>query len=316
MDTNLSKVLACLAFALSSVTAISVALAIFNIIDDLLLASIFATAAVLLDIFKYLGWPLTVRLYHEKRRFFAATTCICLSALGVISGWSTYDRLIVSIESSRAKHFALMGDRIEQLSLLNKKDSEYLEALSRSEKQLESDASSLRAKGMVSKAQELEATSLERIDKQRLDTMKRIKLNSAESIKIHSSTYKAASLPANFVILLCAGFALSLELVPALILSILHKSNPDSDSEKTASKPVEIIISNITTSDKNPNTEPKNETLLALIQKASLLPLKSKIKVKEFATEYKIGNLKACATFREAEALGAIKKTRLGYITI
>lgn len=37
--------------------------------------------------------------------------------------------------------------------------------------------------------------------------------------------------------------------------------------------------------------------------------------MKDFAIENRIGNLKTCTIFKEAEALGAIKKTRLGYLT-
>jgi hypothetical protein len=51
------------------------------------------------------------------------------------------------------------------------------------------------------------------------------------------------------------------------------------------------------------------------MQQASSLPLQSKIRVKDFASENHIGNLKACSVFKQAEALGAIRKTRLGYLT-
>ena len=66
MDRKLSAVLACLAFALSSVTAISVAMTVYSLIDDPFLRFVFAGAAVLLDIFKYIAWPAVMRLINER----------------------------------------------------------------------------------------------------------------------------------------------------------------------------------------------------------------------------------------------------------
>src|SRR5690606_38455237 len=48
--------LTAIALGLSSVTVVSVGLAMFALIEDRQLAALFAIAAVLLDVFKYLAW--------------------------------------------------------------------------------------------------------------------------------------------------------------------------------------------------------------------------------------------------------------------
>ena len=319
MDKKLSAVLICLAFALSSVTAVSVAMTIFSLIDDPILAIIFAGAAVLLDIFKYLGWHLAVRLLDQQRFFFTSAICACVVTLGAVSGWSTYDRLMGSITASQSKQAALAGGRIDHLKALIKKDSDFIEALGETEKKSRSETSDLRIKGMVTKAQELESALLERVDTQRQAAMERIKSSSLEIAEIRSSNVKAASIPTILAILLCAGFALSLELVPALILSILpshkHGVNQIDKTSSLCNKAHGEVDTHVVSTDQTLELVSQSNTLSILLKRASSLPLYSHIKVKEFAIENRIGNIKACAAFKEAEALGAIRKTRLGYLT-
>lgn len=317
MDARLSKALGCLAFALSSVTAISVAMTIFTLIDEMLLAVIFAVAAVLLDIFKYIGWPLAVRLLKEQRQYFATAICICVVTLGLVSGWATYDRLMNSIEASRAKHSALIGERLSHLTSLVKKDSDFVEALGVTERKLDMESSDLRAKGMITKAQQLESATFDRIDKQRLAAMKRIESNSAEMVDIRSSITKAASIPLVIAVFLCAGFALSLELVPALLLTVLQYQNSGATQAVVSEKDPKSLLN---------NTEPEHTTIEtfntsgshlvnALLEKVYSLPAQSKIKVKDFATENKVGNMKSCAAFKTVEKLGLVTKTPYGYLT-
>lgn len=315
MDKRLSAVYACLAIGLAMVTAVSVALTIFSLIDDPMLAVLFSGAAVFLDIFKYLGWPLAMRLISQKRLPYAGSVLICVVTLGMVSGWSTYDRLMSSIEVSQAKQSALAGGRIEHLSALIKKDSNFIEELDEAQQKLSVEASELRARGIVTKAQELEVASLSRIDKQRAAAMERIKSNSLEVAEIRSLISKASSVPMLVAALLCAGFALSLELVPALIFSFIHNL---SEERCKTEIPQNLNVQNRSEPDDSipPIDGAVNEGLLdTLLRHAASVPAQTKIKVKDFAAQNHVGNLKACAVFKEAEMLGAVKKTRLGYLT-
>lgn len=314
MDRKLSAVLACLAFALSSVTAISVAMTVYSLIDDPFLRFVFAGAAVLLDIFKYLAWPAAMRLMSERLWVTACGVLFCSITLGAVSGWSTYDRLVGSINSSNSLLEALSGARFVQLSALIKTDSDFLENLDEADNKTRTDSSTLRDKGMVTKAQELESAAYDRTDTQRRAAMERIKTNSLEIAEIQAATAKASSIPVLLAAILCAGFALSLELVPALILAILPSQRPKVYKDKDVLE--SPTIATVTTDTvKNLELVSNNGLLDTLLKQAAELPLHSKIKVKNFASENRIGNLKACTIFKEAEALGAIKKTRLGYLT-
>lgn len=318
MDKRLSAVYACLAVGLAMVTAVSVAMTIFNLIDDPMLAVIFSGAAVFLDIFKYLGWPLAIRLISQQRLLNAGAMVICVSTLGMVSGWSTYDRLMNSIEISHARQSALAGGRIDHLNALIKKDSDFLEALGNSEKQLDRTSSDLRAKGMVTKAQELEYATFERIDNQRLAAMQRIESNSQEITEIRSSIAKAASTPLVLAALLCVGFALALELVPALLLAILQSNHDEmgrTPDTLHGSKELEALELTYEKKTKKASMPSNNHLVDALLKKISSLPGNSKIKVKDFSVEHRVGNLKSCAAFKAVEELGAIQKTPHGYLT-
>lgn len=315
MDRKLSAVLACLAFALSSVTAISVAMTVYSLIDDPFLRLVFAGAAVLLDAFKYLAWPVAMRLINERLWLAAAGLLFCSITLGAVSGWSTYDRLVGSINSSNSRLEALSGARFVQLSALIKTDSDFLENLDEADNKTRTDSSTLRDKGMVTKAQELESAAYDRTDTQRRAAMERIKTNSLEIAEIQAATTKASSIPVLLAAILCAGFALSLELVPALILVILPNKAPRVVQDKHT--PVlSTVVAAVQNTGQNYELMSNNSLLDALIKQAAELPMHSKIKVKDFAIENRVGNVKACAAFKEAEILGAVMKTRFGYQTL
>jgi len=313
MDNKMSAVLACLAFTLSSVTAISVAMTVFSLIDDPFLRFVFAGAAVLLDVFKYLAWPVAMRLISQRLCLAAAGLLFCSITLGAVSGWSTYDRLVGSINASHSKHEALSGDRAAQLTTLIKKDSDFLETLTDAEKKTSLESSALRDKGMVTKAQELESSAYSRTDTQRQAAIERIKVNSGEIAEIRATVAKASSIPALLAVILCAGFALSLELVPALILAILPSRKPEVSQGKDVQEPQPSAP--VTPAPAQNIELVSNNTLLdTLLQQATALPLHSQIKVKDFATQNRVGNLRACDTFKKAEALGVSQKNRLGWV--
>ncbi|WP_372029920.1 hypothetical protein [Pseudomonas kurunegalensis] len=317
MDKKLSAVYACLAIGLAMVTAVSVALTIFSLIDDPMLAILFSGAAVFLDVFKYLGWPLAMRLVSQQRILYAGSVLICVVTLGMVSGWSTYDRLMSSIEVSQARQSALAGGRIDNLTSLIKKDSSFIEGLDEAQRKLFMESSELRARGIVTKAQELEASSLSRIDTQRAAAMERMKSNSLEVAEIRSSITKASSIPLLIAAMLCAGFALSLELVPALLLSVLQSQHIKIVHEPALPHDFVSDDSGHMTDNAPSEVDPiaYDPLVTALLKKVSSLPANSKLKVKEFATENKVGNVKSCAAFKIVERLGAIRKTPSGYLT-
>jgi hypothetical protein len=315
MSKMLSSVLISIAFMLSSVTAISVALAIYALIDDKRLALLFALAAVLLDVFKYLAWPVAVRLLRGSM---SVLMIACALMLSTVSGWATYDRLISSINMSKATHEAMSGGRLESLKLLAQKDSSLISQLEREVSVATIQANDLRARGMVSKALEMEESVSTRTSKQRQEALERINAASLEIAQIESSVAKAANLPALLAQLLCVGFAMSLEIVPALILSGIRNTK---SNEKAVIHSEPPVLETQEAALETPKTEEtlfdsNVEILNALVDQAKNSPPGTPIKLKDFAKTCRIGNLRAGEIFRNAEKIGVIKKTTIGYVSL
>jgi len=325
MSKKLSTLLVAIAFLLSSVTAISVALAMYALIDDKKLALLFAAAAVLLDVFKYLAWPVAIRVLRGTS---AALTIACALMLSVVSGWATYDRLMSSINVSKATHNALTTDRVAALESLAQKDSALIAQLDKEIFDASVQANDLRARGMVSKALELEESVGTRATTQRNQALARINAGSLEIAQIKSAVVKASNLPPLVAQLLCLGFALSLEIVPALILSGVRGSRRSSPHVvalkatetpslviEVAEPPAEVPVTPETPETPEPLLDANAEILKTLVARAETLEPGTPIRLKEFAKNSRIGNLRAGEIFRKAETLGVIKKTTIGYVT-
>ena len=325
MSKKLSALLVAIAFLLSSVTAISVALAMYALIEDKNLALLFASAAVLLDIFKYLAWPVAIRVL---RGVSAALTIACALLLSGVSGWATYDRLMTSISVSNATHEAMTTDRVSALIAMAQKDSALISQLDKEISDAGTQANDLRSRGMVSKALELEESVSTRAAAQRAQAIGRINAGSLEVAHIKSGVAKASNLPPLLAQFLCLGFAMALEIVPALILAGVRSSGrssagvvasgasetPSSEAEVTG-MPQEVTETPETL--KNPETllDSNAEILKTLVVHAKTLAPGTPVKLKEFAKNSRIGNLRAGQIFRNAESLGVIRKTTIGYVT-
>lgn len=307
MSKSLSILLIAIAFMLSSVTAISVALAIYELIEDQRLALLFAAAAVLLDVFKYLAWPVAVRVLSGSR---AVLMMCCAVMLSIVSAWATYDRFMSSISNSRATHEVMNSDRAEVLKQLALRNSSLIESLDQQAQEAITQANLLRARGMVSKALELEESVSERTAQQREQAMRAINSASLELTSIKSSQAKAAGLPPVLAQLLCLGFAMCLEIVPALILSSVRCSQPVKPSHE-----LETPATQETLETPQQPFDNNSEILKTLIITAKNAEPGTPIKLKEFAKNSRIGNLRAGEIFRKAEELGHIRKTTIGYVS-
>lgn len=325
MSKKLSALLVAIAFLLSGVTAISVALAMYALIEDKNLALLFASAAVLLDIFKYLAWPVAIRVL---RGVSSALTIACALLLSGVSGWATYDRLMTSISVSKATHEVMTTERVDALTVMTKKDSALISQLDREITDAAAQANELRARGMVSKALELEESVGSRAAAQRTQAISRINDGSLEIAHIKSSVAKASSLPPLLAQFLCLGFALALEIVPALILAGVRGygrsiSGVVASCDIETPAPVIEVVDSPQGVTETPETPKNSETLLdsnAEILKTLVVHVKTlepgtPVRLKVFAKNARIGNLRAGEIFRKAEGLGVIRKTTIGYVT-
>lgn len=225
MTTSISRprLLTAIAMGLSSVTVVSVGLAMFALIEDPKIAALFALAAVLLDVFKYLVWPTALQLAGGGRRACAGLMILCALVLAGVSGWATYDRMMSSIIGSRAQQQATQQQRIADLEQARAADQQLIASLAAEASSTRAQAEAMRTRGMVSRALELETSALPRIAGQREQARQRLDGASLELTELRGTAPKAAGLPLSIATLLCIGFALALEVVPALILSAVRR---------------------------------------------------------------------------------------------
>lgn len=316
-----------IALALSSVTALSVAMAMSALIADPLLAAVFAAAAVLLDVYKYLAWPIALGLFAAGKRTYAALMIASALILGGVSAWATYDRLLTSIMSSQARQTAIAEQRIADLQAVRTDAIGYLEALDAEARSVGEQARQLRERGIVSKAQELETAALSRISLQRDSTLQRLDRVSVELTELRSRVSGSVGLPELLAILLCAGFAFALELVPALIGSALRFGRlPVARATASAHEATEPVTATATTTPATvvaaAETGQQQElfgtadgalmqTLLDITRAAQP---GTPIKLRDFTATARVGNRRAMKLFRAALDLGELRKTGTGYV--
>lgn len=301
--------------ALAGVTATSVALAIAALIDNTLLAALFASAAVVLDLFKYVAWPLALGLLAMQRTLCALLMMACALALGGVSGWATYDRLMSSIVTSRAEHQARQEQRRLDLVEQRNTDAARIEQLDAEAVVVHQQASALRDRGMVSRALELEAAALARIDAERDRAQVRRDLASQELTALLARPTKTAGLPLQLATLLCLGFAAALEIVPALILSALRPSPaleyaPAAETAKQE-QPKERRQERAVTDQETAAIDGLPAELLQLIGSKES---GTKVAVRQVAKVMQIGSDKATRLMKKAAEAGLLSKTAAGYV--
>lgn len=301
--------------ALAGVTATSVAMAIAALIENAVLAVLFASAAVVLDLFKYAAWPLALMLLSARRTLAALLMMASALALGAVSGWATYDRLMTSIITSQAEHQARFEQRQADLLELRSADAARIQQLDAEAAAVHHQANALRERGMVSRALELESAALARIDTQRNAAQVRRDNASQELTALLSQPAKAAGLPQQLATLLCLGFALALEVVPALILSALRpapvtetaRATAPARQKRTEERPQEHT-------ETRPETAVDDALPIDLLTLITSTPSGQKVAVRQVAKALRMGSDKATKLMQQATERGLLSKTAAGYV--
>ncbi|WEJ70361.1 hypothetical protein [Pseudomonas sp. PSE14] len=181
--------------ALAGVSATSVALAIAALIENTLLAVLFASAAVVLDLFKYIAWPFALGLLEMRRTVCALLMMASALALGGVSAWASYDRLMTSIVTSRAELQARQTQRKADLIEQRGADAARIQQLDAEAVTTREQANALRDRGMVTRALELEGAAMARIDSERGQAQVRRDNASQELTALLAKPAKAAGHP-------------------------------------------------------------------------------------------------------------------------
>ena len=314
-----------IAVALSSVTALSVGMAMSTLIADPLLAAVFATAAVLLDFYKYLAWPIALGMLAAGKRVYAVLMIISALMLAAVSAWATYDRLLTSIVSGQTRYAAVTEQRMVDLQAVRSDGLRQLDSLDKDARSIGDQARQLRERGIVSKAQELESSALGRIDGQREQILQRLDRASVELTELRARPAASVGLPELLAILLCAGFAIALEAVPALIGSALRVgslSAPPLPETMVSTTPA-TVTATATAAPENPASgeqqdlfgSPDGALMQTLLDITRTVAPGTPISLRDFTTAARVGNRRAMKLFRAALDLGELRKTTTGYVT-
>ncbi|BAP43909.1 putative uncharacterized protein [Pseudomonas sp. StFLB209] len=324
-DHRVRMLLAGIAIALSSVTALSVGMAMTSLIQDPLLGFVFASAAVLLDLFKYLAWPIALGLLANQKRVYAGLMIVAALILGSVSAWATYDRLLSSIMSGQAKH-AVAQQRIADLQDLRSAALRQLATFEDEARSIGLQAQQLRERGIITKAQDLEASASARIDAQRAQVHQRLEVITHDIGQLQTQTLSIVQLPVLVVVLLCSGFAIALEAVPALIGSALRVGVIGTITEPVVAATVEEPSTTLAVAPATPATTSvisqqqdlfgaaDGDLMQRLLENLKVTASGSPVRVREFAATLRIGNKRLMKLFQSAIDLGALRKTKAGYV--
>lgn len=222
------------AWALSSVTLVTIWLAVYAMVDDKEMALLYAGAFAVADLVKYLLWPTAREYFDAGRRAGAAALAVAATVLAVFSGLATAERFTSDLEKRAALHQAHRQHLdAAQLSLsLARQDLARLDVESA---RANAAADALRGRGMATPALNLATASDARIDKQRDEARARLENAASQLAELQAQPLPVA-LPADLAPRLGLGLALVLEVLPALLL-IVVRSQPKPAVTKENAEP-------------------------------------------------------------------------------
>lgn len=333
------RILTLIALALSSVTITSVCLAIGALIQDPFLMVLFAGAGALLDLAKYLSWPLAAHLIHEGRQRLAVALMACALAMAGVSGWATYNRVMVAMLGNYGESVAIQ-QRIKDLQQSRQVEQARLAALLEDERATQAQLQALRDRTVVRASVEMERVTLGRLDAQMLRTQRSIDDISREMASLQTKLTKLTTLPISLATAVCIGFALILEVLPALLLTAVRQREPAASRSVSAPetagnatktelylqpKSTETVPREQQETDESKQRETQqiqqeravglDEVLLQnLLNSIRDQPPGTPVVLRKFVEEQRIGNSRAINIFKAAEAQGAIQKVASGYV--
>lgn len=222
------------AWALSSVTVVTVCLAVYALVDDKRLALLYAGAFAVLDLVKYLLWPTAREAVTSGRRWSAAALLGAASVLAIGSGLATAERFTSALQARTAQQQAHDQRHADLLATRAATERELTQLVAEAEA-VRSEANALRARDIATPALALENAGMARIDAQRSAARERLDSTNRELAELQAQALPVA-LPAELAPLLGIGLALALEIIPALLLTIARPA-PAAAQQLTAAQP-------------------------------------------------------------------------------
>ncbi|CAD5377114.1 membrane hypothetical protein [Pseudomonas sp. OF001] len=226
------------AWALSSVTVVTISLAVYELVDDKRMALLYAGAFAVADLVKYMLWPTAREYFDGGRRASAVAMAVAASILAVFSGLATAERFTSDLGARAAQHQAHQ-QQFAVAELARSVAQQDLARLDAEAAAVSTEAAALRSRDFARAALNLTTTSDARIDALRADARNRLDTAARDLAELQAQPLPVAA-PADLVPLLGLGLALVLEILPALLLTIVRTTppaNPVVPANQAASAP-------------------------------------------------------------------------------
>jgi len=203
-----NKVLNLSALVLSILTAITVVVNIQYNIDDLFLCVVVCLSAVILDICKYLFYPLGVKMYSSNKKLLAFGIVFVAMSFTVISFSSTFSRMASALQTKSSITVSVLN---EKLSVLDYQIVDMKKRIAETSVTIDELRKQQRKTERLEHESKLEnlSVSLNDLSSKRLNVIQEIAEN---------KTNNAITITDTGVKVLAVLFSLCLELVPVLIL--------------------------------------------------------------------------------------------------
>lgn len=209
------------AWALSSVTVVTISLAVYELVDDKRMALLYAGAFAVADLVKYMLWPTAREYFDGGRRASAVAMAVAASILAVFSGLATAERFASDLGARAAQHQAHQ-QQVAVAELARSVAQQDLARLDAEAAAARVEAAALRSRDFARAALNLTTTSDARIDTLRADARTRLDTAARDLAELQAQPLPVAA-PADLVPLLGLGLALVLEILPALLLTIVRQ---------------------------------------------------------------------------------------------
>lgn len=282
----------------AGVTSISVAVTVFDLFGGGGIGMLFAVGASALDLYKVLAFSTVVGIFACQRYATGVAALVVAVALGFFSAWATSEFLSGAILSKRNHAEALHTQRTSDIKAASASDAARISALDKAEAEIRSSVAGMRTRGQATKAAEVEASELPKISAEREILRARIDAGSQELTKISAEVPKGFALSVDAILAIARGFAVFLEITPAVIMAATQKSKNSQNLAEFQSDFEEI----------QPPPRRKAPSDLELLDDLRQVPAGRVVSMTEYAKSRRIGQERAVRVFGAAVDAGILTR--------
>lgn len=280
------------------VTSASVAVTVFELFGGGGIGFLFAFGASALDLYKVLAFSTVISLFACQRYATGIAALALAVALAFFSAWATSEFLSGAILSKRNHAEALHTQRTGDIKAAAASDAARIAALDKAEAEIRSSVAGMRARGQATKAAEVESNELPKISAEREILRARIDEGSQELTKISAEIPKGFALSVDAILAIARGFAVFLEITPAVIMAATQKSKNSAKFSEFQSDFEEI----------QPPPRRKSPSDLELLDDLRQVPAGRVVSMTDYAKSRRIGQERAVRVFGAAVDAGILTR--------